>query len=101
MLAAVTQVIENGETSSSQGTIFTNAVLETGAVPQTAALDTGAFLDSFLRNLLKKLSNLLPYSPPREWLLALSVLAICLVGCLDYVTDTAVSLPVLYIPPVA
>jgi signal transduction histidine kinase len=101
MLAAVTQVIENGEASSLQGTTFTNAVLETGAVRKTGALGNGAFLDSFLRNLLKKLSNVLPQSPPREWLVALSILTICLMGCLDYVTDTAISLPVLYIPPVA
>jgi len=101
MLAAVTQVIENGETSSSRRTIFTNAVLEAGAVPKTAALGNGTFLVSFSRNVLKKFSNVLPQSPPREWLVALSVLAICLVGCLDYVTDAAVSLPVLYIPPVA
>jgi signal transduction histidine kinase len=100
MLATATEVIESGEASSVQGTTFANAVLEAGAVPQTAALGNGAFLDSFF-NVLKKLSNLLPQSPPREWLVALSVLAICLVGCLDYVTDTAVSLPVLYMPPVA
>jgi signal transduction histidine kinase len=102
MLIPATQVIESGEASSVQGIAIANAVLEAGAVPQTAALGNGAFLDSFfLRNVLKKLSNVLPQSPPREWLVALSVLAICLVGCLDYVTDTAVSLPVLYIPPVA
>ena len=101
MSAAVTPVSKNGGASSSQGTTFTNAVLETGAVPQTAALGNGAFPDSFLRNLLKKLSNVLPRSPPREWLVALSILAISLVGWLDYVTDTAISFPVLYIAPVA
>ena len=101
MLAAATEVIESGEASSVQGTTFANAVLEAGAVSQTAALGNGAFLDSFLRDVLKKLSNVLPQSPPREWLVALSVLAICLVGYLDYVTDTAVSFPVLYVPPVA
>ena len=98
MLVAATEVIESGEASSVQGTTFANAVLEAGAVRQTAALGNGAFLDSFLHNVLKKLSNVLPHSPPREWLVALSVLAICLVGCLDYVTDTAVSFPVLYSP---
>ena len=101
MLVAATEVIESGEASSVQGTTFANAVLEAGAVPKTAALGNRAFLDSFLRDVLKKLSNVLPQSPPREWLVALSVLAICLVGYLDYVTDTAVSFPVLYVPPVA
>src|SRR4030095_16634495 len=101
MLAAATEVIESGEASSVQEATFANAVLEAGAVPQTAALGKGAFLDFFLRHVLKKLSNVLPHSPPREWLVALSVLVICLVGCLDYVTDSAVSLPVLYMPPVA
>ena len=52
MLVAATEVIESGEASSVQGTTFANAVLEAGAVRQTAALGNGAFLDSFLHNVL-------------------------------------------------
>ena len=91
MLAAVTQVIKAASSQAS----------ETGTDLQTAALGNGAFLDRFFRKLLKKLSNVVQQSPPRDWLVAVSVLAICFMGWLDHVTDTAITLPVLYIPPVA
>jgi len=53
MLPALTEVIHDGEASSSQSIPLADAVLETRILPQSTTLGNGAFPNPLLRSLLR------------------------------------------------